>query len=427
MISLLQDLSRNINNIRLYNNQIFKTNKIDKNRINILSDEKQSYIFIPENMCLFQSTLIIDNIENIQNDPLIQQAIRIGLIPLVESKINEVNLENKWSKIGIHFFLTSKCNMTCDYCVFSKKNVYSKYTDEFSFEEIVNVIQPQEIDFTFTGGEPFLEFKRMQMLVNFIKNFCKNKKISFSFQVTTNGTILTKQMLLFLVENKIKVTISVDGNRDWYNKTYNENIFNIIMHNFNILKKFCICNIHMTIEKEPVNLEERLLFLYGLTPNNLIVSPDILNPISNDTIEKIIEIDKHQILSQNKMINYSFKRIFNIINNFEYHDFGCGAGKNLFAINNHGKIIPCSYFHGIEKQTFNSMETLNQHNTSISVNKNIVCKNCISKYICGGGCLYKQHLTDYEVINESSIKSFCLYLNTVLKYIIYNFTKIKSL
>ena len=33
MISLLQDLSRNINNIRLYNNQIFKTNKIDKNRI----------------------------------------------------------------------------------------------------------------------------------------------------------------------------------------------------------------------------------------------------------------------------------------------------------------------------------------------------------------------------------------------------------
>lgn len=104
MISLLQDLSRNINNIRLYNNQIFKTNKIDKNRINILSDEKQSYIFIPENMCLFQSTLIIDNIENIQNDPLIQQAIRIGLIPLVESKINEVNLENKWSKIGIHFF-----------------------------------------------------------------------------------------------------------------------------------------------------------------------------------------------------------------------------------------------------------------------------------------------------------------------------------
>lgn len=396
-----------------------------------LNDEKQSYIFIPENLCLFQSTLIIDNIENFQNDPHIQQAINIGLIPLVESKINVINLENKWSKIGIHFFLTSKCNMTCDYCVFSKKNIYTKYTDEFSFEEIINriqeivyVINPQEIDFTFTGGEPFLEFKRMQMLVNFIKNFCKNKNITFSFQVTTNGTILTKQMLLFLVENKIKVTVSIDGNKEWYHEKDNEDIYNKIIHNFNILKRFCICNIHMTIEKEPVNLEERLSFLYELNPNNLVISPDILNPIKNETIEKIIEIDRHQILSQNKMINYSFKRIFSIINNFEYHDFGCGAGKNLFAINNLGKIIPCSYFHGIKKQTF--METLNRHNTSMLVNKNIVCKNCISNNICGGGCLYKQHLSEYGAINENTIKSFCSYLNTELRYIIFNFTKIKS-
>lgn len=120
---------------------------------------------------------------------------------------------------------------------FQKKIFIQSIPDEFSFEEIINriqeivyVINPQEIDFTFTGGEPFLEFKRMQMLVNFIKNFCKNKNITFSFQVTTNGTILTKQMLLFLVENNIKVTVSIDGNKEWYHEKDNEDIYNKIIH-----------------------------------------------------------------------------------------------------------------------------------------------------------------------------------------------------
>ncbi len=103
--------------------------------------------------------------------------------------------------------LTHDCNLACDYCYTGEK--FAKAMSDEVAEQALQLAfsQPGEgVMVSFFGGEPMLEFERMQ-------RFAKRARElgPVDFQVTTNVTILSDNVLSFLKDYDFQVGLSVDG------------------------------------------------------------------------------------------------------------------------------------------------------------------------------------------------------------------------
>lgn len=116
-------------------------------------------------------------------------------------KINEIYIE-----IGY------QCNGKCDYC-FQTRN--KKDTKVASIEDNIDFIEQlykkDLLTSTFSimlyGGETFLYKDWVQ---SFLRGLAE-RKINVPIRITTNGVLLTKENIDFLIKYKLTPTISVDG------------------------------------------------------------------------------------------------------------------------------------------------------------------------------------------------------------------------
>jgi organic radical activating enzyme len=94
--------------------------------------------------------------------------------------------------ISMHFSLTDKCNLDCEFCSNKKRDGY-----EFTFEEVKNILNAFStlgaISVEFTGGEPTLH-KNINDIISYAK------LIGFSIGLKSNGVNIKKH----LTEDSIK-------------------------------------------------------------------------------------------------------------------------------------------------------------------------------------------------------------------------------
>lgn len=158
------------------------------------------------------------------------------------------NLHEKGLK-QILLQLTIECNHQCRYCrtsgkyasIEAQKSHMSKETCkkavDFFCEKTHNSKRPF---ITFYGGEPLLRFDLLRETVAYVKkNHDRNK---FSFNLTTNGTLLNKKIIDFFVKNDFYILVSLDGPEninDRYRVSRNgKGTFNTIIKNLEFLKKY---------------------------------------------------------------------------------------------------------------------------------------------------------------------------------------------
>ncbi|MBE0461561.1 MAG: radical SAM protein [Candidatus Aminicenantes bacterium] len=133
-------------------------------------------------------------------------------------------LDNLMSHVILN--VTEDCNLRCEYCKYSGLYKYARSHDKKYMKE---EIAYKAIEYTlnrsnyiikntdencyvgFYGGEPLTNFKLIKKSVDFTKkNFAQIiNKVKFS--MTTNLTVLTDEILDFLVENDISILVSLDG------------------------------------------------------------------------------------------------------------------------------------------------------------------------------------------------------------------------
>ena len=86
--------------------------------------------------------------------------------------------------------------------------------------------RPDDFVIGFYGGEPLLEFELLKRIVLFCETLDDSVVATPRFNVTTNGTLLTDEVIHFLVGHRFNVTISLDGPKhvhDRYRVFRNEN------------------------------------------------------------------------------------------------------------------------------------------------------------------------------------------------------------
>ena len=70
----------------------------------------------------------------------------------------------------------------------------------------------------FVGGEALLSFPFLQKLVEFIEKEANRRKLFVTYSMTTNGTIMNREILSWLIEHSVRLKLSIDGKESIHNK-----------------------------------------------------------------------------------------------------------------------------------------------------------------------------------------------------------------
>lgn len=294
--------------------------------------------------------------------------------------ISDVIRKNKgylFTGTQLHIFvLTNECNQSCIYCQASaKKKGYNNngYMTIETAEKSVDIAlqSPSKyMNFEFQGGEPLLNFDVLKHIVEYTKRKNRNKNIEYN--LVTNLTCLTNEILDFLTENKVSICTSLDGNkyihdinRPLRNKSSYElcrkNILKVDryfkeknMSNTNVQALLTITRHSLGFYKDIINeyvalgfnnISIRPLTPLGICRNNweeVGYTPEEFVEFYQKSLEYIIELNSQGIFITESTATLFLKKILlNLpINHMEFRS-PCGGGIGQIAYNFNGNIYTC--------------------------------------------------------------------------------------
>lgn len=361
------------------------------------------------------------------------------------------NLISESSLLNTYVIVTENCNFNCKYCFISETvNSYSLGKNKVMTKEVVkatvSLLQREyekqksdgRITITFYGGEPLLNFDAIKCFINEVAEI-KSKKYwpsDINYSIITNGSLLTKEHLLFFKKHNIGICISFDVDK----KSHSHRIDKGDNETYDVVRK----NIKLCVE-------EKMGFGLSVTVTE--------NTIKNkeSVLEEIIELkpltigfnmlipNKNVFMSDSyykaatSFIIYCFKRLRELgiyedrimrkvdafVNNKLYPFDCCACGGNQLVVTPEGKIGICHGYLNNRKyfsaNVFdNRFDFKNQPDFLYWKRRTPLlmaeCQNCECVGICGGGCAYA---AEY---NHGSIYSlderFCTHSKIVLDWLI---------
>lgn len=125
--------------------------------------------------------------------------------------------------------ITNQCNLACTYCYeFGADKIATpqgkpKYMTLETAKASVDFLLTQSagrqaVHITFFGGETLMNFKLLREVVGYAREQAAMQGRGIGFSLTTNATLLTEEIIDFLADNEIGVTVSMDGPADLQDK-----------------------------------------------------------------------------------------------------------------------------------------------------------------------------------------------------------------
>ena len=122
--------------------------------------------------------------------------------------------------------LTNQCNLSCQYCYeFGEDKVATpegkpKFMDFETARASVDFLLEQSagrraVHITFFGGETLMNFPLLKQVVLYAEAKVGSR---IDFSLTTNATLLNQEIIQFLSEHRIGVTVSMDGPKEMHDQ-----------------------------------------------------------------------------------------------------------------------------------------------------------------------------------------------------------------
>jgi uncharacterized protein len=121
--------------------------------------------------------------------------------------------------------VTSKCNLSCKYCYeygedrLVEASSKPRFMSEDTARESVDFMfaeagESPKVHLTFFGGETLLNFKVLRYALGYAQERARATGKEVDASLTTNATLLREEMIDWIVENDVGVTVSMDGARE---------------------------------------------------------------------------------------------------------------------------------------------------------------------------------------------------------------------
>ncbi len=306
---------------------------------------------------------------------------------------------------------TFDCNFACTYCVEEGciKPVYmSEETGRAAADYIINQARETRVPniyLIFYGGEPLLNPDAIRTVAGKVGAFAKKTHKTFAFSITTNGALLTPQIVDDLVEYGLDgAKITIDGNRQYHNRKRpfrnGSGSFDVILKNVEKVVDKIRIDIGGNFDEENQDSFEELLDILedrGLRERLDKVSFKAIseNPEDRKNIGQFSELECVYGRDETK---YASVRLRNMLVERGFPtDPGIGVticGATLsgvhFTIDPVGKLYKCPAFVGREEFSIGSLE--NGETSEIPDDLWQRCSRCENVAMCGDGCMYGAYM-----------------------------------
>ena len=324
--------------------------------------------------------------------------------------------------------VTSKCNLACTYCYeygedkITEASTKPRFMDETTARQSVDFMFAESGDqklvhLTFFGGETLLNFKVLKSALAYARERGAALGKAVDVSLTTNGTLLRTEIIDWLVENDVGVTVSMDGAREQQDKY---RVFNNGMGSYDTVapnvKEFLArkprrpVGARVTLTKQNLDVvsiyrhlaDEMGFFEVGFAPVTTSWQRDYA----------IQDEGFFEMLGQFKFLAAEYlefalagkrHRFSNVRDTLEEIHKGlskshpCGAGMGLMGVATDGDVALCHRFAGSDSHKLGTVtggvdravqdEYLARHH----IENKTDCSTCWARPLCAGGCYHEAH------------------------------------
>jgi radical SAM protein with 4Fe4S-binding SPASM domain len=315
--------------------------------------------------------------------------------------------------------ITENCNLVCDYCFAGcTPHTHDKPMSKDVMKAIVqNMNEATSPDGTiiydFQGGEPLLHYEAITQFINIVQNNKTDSSPDFRFRLTTNGTIITDEIIKLLKEYSIDISVSIDGFEEVHNQHRyypdGRGSFNGIWKSVQKLKDNGVpFGAIVNITKSNVMHGEKLVDFFsthGISfkprPVNILGRELVKRtaPSNNEWADCYIRMAKrsHELQSENVTQDIFEKNVLTPLREYFCLRFPCGAGREVVNFNVNGDVFPCDGLKSLPEFSCgnilnSSLKEILNHPTMHyfryrSADKIEKCSACLFRSFCGS-CAY---------------------------------------
>jgi uncharacterized protein len=269
---------------------------------------------------------------------------------------------------GIVLLIAQACNLKCSYCFaeaymgsHSDNRVMSPVTAHVAIEKIFKSL-PDVARIQFFGGEPLIGFATIREAVQAGEKYCMAHKTQIpAFSITTNGTLIDREMIEFFKRHHFSVTISLDGPKHINDKQrqfpLGKGTYDVVKEKIDLLRDSGIeIGIEAVFTDNHRNFKETIEstyeFLLKLGARDIYLTPAIGgSPDESLDGNTLADLEQSYTASTEKIMDswlsstpirmaYCLDILHTLISRRGKTHF-CGAGYEVITVDCSGKVFPC--------------------------------------------------------------------------------------
>jgi uncharacterized protein len=343
--------------------------------------------------------------------------------------------------------VTSKCNLACKYCYeygedripeaaanplprFMSEEVARRSVD-FAFAEAEG---NPTVHITFFGGETLLNFPVLKVAVSYARERAGALGKTVDFSLTTNATLLKPEVIDWLAENGIGVTISIDGGREQQDAVRvfanGKGSYDLVLPRIKeLLRRHTGRPIGARVTLTRQNLEVIDIYRHlvdeigfwevGFAPVTTSWTRDWAIEGSGyermlDQFDTLAGEFRDAVLAGGRHGFSNVRDTLQEIHKGMSKAYPCGAGFGLLGVATDGDVALCHRFAGSPAHELGSVtrgldrERQERFLAEHHVDHKTECRTCWARPICAGGCYHEAH-TRYQSTVEPNLH-YCTWI-----------------
>ena len=326
--------------------------------------------------------------------------------------------------------VTNQCNLSCTYCyeysedkiVDTTTGAQPKFMSEETARKSVDLLMNESGDnrvvhVSFFGGETLMNYPVLSRVVPYAREQAGARGKRVEFNLTTNATLLTGEMIGFLAENDISVTVSIDGPREMQDRfrvfhdgrgSYDE----LLPRVRELLRRHTSrpigARVTLTSQVSDVvsiyrHLTEEIGFQevgfapvttspgrdYALDGSGFDQMVDQFTALADEFLEAALAGKHHGFSNVSETLEEIHKGASKA--------YPCGAGLGLVGVATGGDVGLCHRFAGSDEHKLGTVDDgldreaqnafLERHHLANKTD----CHTCWARPLCSGGCYHEAH------------------------------------
>jgi uncharacterized protein len=315
--------------------------------------------------------------------------------------------------------VSQRCNLTCPYCYVNKghfdyaeKPIPRMKADTAA--EIVDRIFENfpglgSYGYHFYGGEPLMNFKVIEQIVTAAEAKAAATRTHTDYHITTNGTLLTREVADFMDRHQFTVYFSIDGDEEHHNELRKYikggGSFADVERNLQYLRtRPGVHLIGSSVIRKGLALQDALKHLAGHGAQQCkaervrLHRGDALSLENDDhddylrDIEGLIDHYVDHLEAGRKPMDFRLSSKILQVYTRTRRSFFCPAGDRMFGISSDGEIYPCALHVGRPQSKLGDIRTgidaekQRAFRQKFSPENQKDCRTCWTRHLCGGGC-----------------------------------------